>query len=43
MEGSIDEHAAESSQPCRKGSIRSKMSALEAAYGEYRIKSVVVK
>ncbi len=36
MERSIDEHAADSSQPCRKGKITDRMSALEAAYEEYR-------
>src|SRR5450830_297223 len=38
MERSVGEHAAESSQPCRKGWNCDRMSALEKAYGEYRIK-----
>jgi len=37
MEMSVDEHAAESSQPCLKGAIRSKITTLEEAYGEYQI------
>ena len=37
MGRSGDEHATQSSQPCRKGSIRGKMSALEAAYGGCRV------
>ena len=30
----VGEHAADSSQPCRKGSVRGKITALEEAYGE---------
>jgi len=37
MERSVGEHATDSSQPCRKGKITDRMSALEAAYEEYRL------
>jgi len=37
MERSIGEHVTDSSQPCRKGAIRGNITALEAAYEEYRI------
>jgi hypothetical protein len=35
MERSVDEHVAESSQPCRKGAIHGNITALEAAYERY--------
>ena len=34
MVGSVDEHSTESSQPCRKGLICARVSALEEANGE---------
>ena len=37
MERSIGGHATEASQMCRKGKINDRMSALEAAYEEYRL------
>jgi len=37
MERSVDEHATDSSQPCRKGKITDSISALEASYEGYRI------
>ena len=36
MTGSVGEHATDSSQPSRKGAVRGNITALEAAYGEYR-------
>ena len=37
MTGSVGERAAKSSQGCRKGAMRGKITALEEAYEEYRI------
>ena len=42
MERSVGEHMTESSQPCRKGQNRARISALEAAYGEYRLRCAVL-
>jgi len=36
MTGSVGEHATDSIQPCRKRAIRGNLTALEAAYEEYR-------
>ncbi len=36
MTGSVGENATNNCQPCLKGWIIERMSALEAAYGEYR-------
>jgi hypothetical protein len=33
---SVGEHGTESSQPCRKGAIHGKITALVAAYERYR-------
>ena len=41
MERSVDEHATDSSQPCRKGKITDRMLALEAAYEEYRLSLIL--
>ena len=38
MTGSVGERAAKSSQGCRKGAMRGKITALEEAYEEYRVK-----
>ena len=40
MTGSVGEHATDSSQPCRKGAIRGNITALEAAYEEYRFHEI---
>ena len=37
MTGSVGERAAKSSQGCRKGAMRGKITALEEAYEEYEI------
>jgi len=39
MMGSVGERAAKSSQGCRKGAMRGKITALEEAYEEYRGKN----
>jgi len=37
MRGPVGEHATEASQPCLSGENRARISALEEAYGEYRL------
>jgi hypothetical protein len=41
MTGSVGEHATDSSQPCRKGAVRGKITALEEAYEEYETTTIL--
>ena len=36
----VGEHAAESSQPCREGAIRGRITALEVANEEYWLRGI---